>query len=654
MTYSLKVVCIFTLLIVVTEAKHEGNHKHKFQNNHKVQEPFIQIPGIPFSEPSTIPDPSFIPPFSEPSSIPEFPSFPQLPHFPEIPPFSEPSPIPDQLPSFPQFPPLIPELPSSPFTQPIEEAEKGLFEINSIGHWDLISQNAGVSAMHVNLLPTNKIIVFDAQVYRTSRIKLPDGVPCVPYRDARSQEDKLDCFAHAVEYDIETNQVRPLQVAKGDPWCSSGGVAPDGTFVSAGGFISGAKSVRYMGPNCQGCEWREYDNVLGAGRWYATQQILPNGDFILVGGRRSFSYEFIPKEGKISEKPYFFPFLYETADIDENNLYPFVHLSTDGNLFIFSNNRSILLNPRSHKIVRTYPVLHGGSRNYPASGMSALLPIDLNHTSIKSEVMVCGGNLPDAFHLAETSKIFLPALKDCARLTITDPFPEWETETMPSGRTMGDLLLLPSGDLLLINGATAGTAAWWDADLPNLTPVLYKPNQLKGSRFTVLKPTQIARMYHSTSILLPSGKIWVSGSNTHNTYRDVDKFPTETRVEAFSPPYLDANFDKYRPHINEDASQKELKYGALFETSFSMENVLGLAKNDLQLSMYYPPFTTHGFSMGQRLLFLKIDQLIIESEGLYKVRVHAPPSNVIAPPGYYLLFLLHRGLPAKGIWVHIR
>ncbi|RDX78712.1 Aldehyde oxidase GLOX1, partial [Mucuna pruriens] len=617
MTHSLKVLFIFTLvLIVVAEAKHKKKHKPE-THDHDEKDPI--------------------------------PSEPELPAFPELP-----------------FPQLLP-FPLGQDAEPAGEVvkSKGLFDIKSLGRWELISENSGVSAMHINLLPTNKIIIYDAKVYRTSRIKLPDGVPCVPYRDMETQEDKLDCFAHAVEYDIETNQVRPFQVKEGDPWCSCGGVAPDGTLVSAGGFDTGARSVRYMGPDCQDCEWREYNNVLAADRciiidylnylfMYATQQILPNGDFIVVGGRRSFSYEFIPREGKISNKPYFFPFLYETSDFDENNLYPFVHLSTDGNLFVFSNNRSLLLNPTSHKIVRTFPVLPGGSRNYPASGMSALLPIDLNHPTPAAEVIVCGGNVPDAFHLAESKKLFLPALQDCGRLSITKAFPEWETELMPSGRTMGDLLVLPNGQLLLINGATKGTSAWWDAEMPNYTPVLYNPNEPKGSRFKVLKPSLIARMYHSTSTVLPSGKIWVSGSNTHNTYKDVDKFPTETRVEAFSPPYLDANFDKYRPQIDEDASEKELMYGAFFETRFSVEDGDELSKDDLKVSMYSPPFTTHGLSMGQRLLFLKIDKFIVQGQGVYSVRVEAPPSSVVAPPGYYLLFVVHRGLPAKGMWVHIQ
>ncbi|XP_061343818.1 aldehyde oxidase GLOX1-like [Gastrolobium bilobum] len=600
-----KVLLILTLFFLAVNAKHR---------RHKRKNPHLRIPLLP------------------------------IPHLPPLPFTQEPS---DDNNNFPGQ--------NDKDDQVIGggEENKGDFNMVSFGHWELISENSGVSAMHINLLPTNKIIVFDSKIYRNSRLKLQDGVPCLPYKDA-NQNDQLDCAAHSMEYDIETNQVRPLKIGGGDPWCSSGGLAPDGTLVGSGGFLDGGKTLRFIGgPDCQDCQWREYDNALAEERWYGTQQLLPNGDFIVIGGRRSFSYELLPKEGQKGEKPYFFPFLYETSDFDENNLYPFVHLSTDGNLFIFSNNRSLLLNPTTHKIVRTFPVLLGGSRNYPASGMSALLPIDLNAATLKAEVIVCGGNLPNAFELAETKKIFLPALQDCNRLTISEQFPEWDRELMPSRRTMGDALILPNGELLLINGAQVGTAAWWDADAPNYTPVLYSPLKPKGLRFRVLKPSQIARMYHSTSAVLPSGKIWVGGSNTHDRYKDQDKFPTETRVEAFSPPYLDAKFDKYRPQINEFASDKELRYGGYFETQFSVEDQAMLTLNDIKVTMYSPPFTTHGFSMGQRLLYLKTEN-IMTFEGFYRVRLVAPPSGEIAPPGYYLLFVVHRGLPGKGMWVHIQ
>lgn len=57
----------------------------------------------------------------------------------------------------------------------------------------------------------------------------------------------------------------------GDPWCSSGGLAPDGSLVSTGGFIDGEKTIRHYGGGCQKCEWREYDQTLVDNRWYATQ-----------------------------------------------------------------------------------------------------------------------------------------------------------------------------------------------------------------------------------------------------------------------------------------------------------------------------------------------------------------------------------------------
>lgn len=376
----------------------------------------------------------------------------------------------------------------------------------------------------------------------------------------------------------------------------------------------------------------------------------------MVGGRRAFSYEFVPKEGQLSDKVHFFPFLYETSDLEENNLYPFVHLSIDGNVFIFSNNRSILLDPRTNKVVRTYPALQGGSRNYPASGMSALLPLKLNEAGLptSAEVIVCGGNSPDAFHVAETLKQYLPALTDCGRMVISQRNPKWDIELMPYRRTMGDLLILPNGQLLLINGAKNGTSAWWDAEEPNSTPVLYSPDKPKGERFKVMAASLIPRMYHSSSAVLPNGKIWVSGSNTHDGYKDNVKYPTETRVENFSPPYLDPALAAFRPEIVEATSAKQLKYKLVFETRFTIKNnEEPLTKNDIKVVMYEPPFTTHGFSMNQRQVVLPPGTLTPEAGGVYKLASLAPASAEVAPPGYYMLFVVHRGMPSKSMWVQL-
>ncbi|GMN50579.1 hypothetical protein TIFTF001_019728 [Ficus carica] len=505
------------------------------------------------------------------------------------------------------------------------------------GSWALVSKNSGVSGMHIILLPNNKLIMFDASAFHISDIKLPNG-QCIPFTDKRSNKQLTDCWAHGVEFDINTSKIRPLKLVY-DPWCSSGGLAVDGTLVGTGGWDNGVKTVRYMKP-CNSSD----------------------GGFVVVGGRRAFSYEYVPPPGKSNNNKakYFLPLLDQTTDMDENNLYPFVHLSTDGNLFIFANNRSVLLNPKSNSVLRELPVLPGGARNYPASAMSALLPIrlDLNVNGAAqappppAEVLICGGAKHKSYGSAARGT-FLPALQDCNRITVTDPVPVWRTENMPSRRVMGDMLILPTGDLLLLNGAKSGTAAWFFADNPNLIPVLYRPDEQVNQRFTELAATDIARMYHSSAAVRPDGKIIVAGSNTNPGYNYTAKYPTELRVEKFSPPYLDPALAKQRPEIAEESPVTELSYGKKFEVVFKLRTGR-LSNGDVKLTMYAPPFTTHGYSMNQRMLVLQKDMVVRISRGVHRVVAAAPPSGVVAPPGYYLLFVVHRGVPSKGIWVRIK
>lgn len=145
--------------------------------------------------------------------------------------------------------------------------------------------------------------------------------------------------------------------------------------------------VRYLKP-CSDCDWEEdHKNGLISPRWYASNQILPNGKIIVVGGRFQFTYEFIPKSSDSDDRKilYQLPFLKETMHSAKipNNLYPFVHLSTDGNLFIFANDREILLDYVNNKVMKNYPVMPGGiSRNYPSTGSSVLLPVNLSSTNI--------------------------------------------------------------------------------------------------------------------------------------------------------------------------------------------------------------------------------------------------------------------------------
>ncbi|MBA0801485.1 hypothetical protein Gohar_011849, partial [Gossypium harknessii] len=192
----------------------------------------------------------------------------------------------------------------------------------------------------------------------------------------------------------------------------------------------------------------------------------------------------------------------------------------------------------------------GEPRSYPSTGSAVLLPLkNLKVSAIEAEVLVCGGALKGSY-LQSLKGTFLAALDTCARIKITDSNPEWVMGTMPLARVMGDMILLPNGNLLLINGAGPKTAGWEQGRDPVMSSILYRPDNDISSRFEVQNPTTIPRMYHSTAVLLRDGRVLVSGSNPHTFYNFSGVlFLTKLSLETFSPAYLDAKFDNLRATI---------------------------------------------------------------------------------------------------------
>jgi hypothetical protein len=125
----------------------------------------------------------------------------------------------------------------------------------------------------------------------------------------------------------------------------------------------------------ESCDWVEESSpTLLATRWYATNQILPDGETtIIVGGHQVSTYEYVPQRG--TSGTYQLSLL---QNGDEDRMYPFVHLLPSGHLFIFARMDSVLLDIARNSEVKTFPTMPGGvARNYPASGSSVLLPLDI-------------------------------------------------------------------------------------------------------------------------------------------------------------------------------------------------------------------------------------------------------------------------------------
>ena len=128
----------------------------------------------------------------------------------------------------------------------------------------------------------------------------------------------------------------------------------------------------------------------------------------------------------------------------------------------------------------------------------------------------------------------VPAQKDCSSITPEDANGNLlsksytHEEDLPQGRSMGQFIHLPDGQMVIVNGAERGTAGYgnttWNtingvnfeglSQDPTYQPVLYDPSKPQGSRLSTsgLGTSNIARLYHSSAILLPDGagsqKIW--------------------------------------------------------------------------------------------------------------------------------------------------
>ncbi|KAM0042765.1 putative glyoxal oxidase, galactose oxidase/kelch, beta-propeller [Helianthus debilis subsp. tardiflorus] len=231
--------------------------------------------------------------------------------------------------------------------------------------------------MQFQLMPKNKAVWFDTTSLGPSARELspPGNCPLSP-----EMNFKPDCSAHAIAYDVETVESRTMD---GEPWCSSGHLWPNGDLVATSGTRGGYKSIRMLSVSDLNANYVEKKNVLADNRWYSSNQVLEDGSAVVVGDRNSFSYEIVPPNKlEFPSKKFNLKFLQETTVPKkpgpgmyiENNLYPFLFLVPDGNVFLFANDRAIIFHPSTGMVVREFPK-QGMSKGYkiPSRSRSRIL-----------------------------------------------------------------------------------------------------------------------------------------------------------------------------------------------------------------------------------------------------------------------------------------
>lgn len=190
---------------------------------------------------------------------------------------------------------------------------------------------------------------------------------------------------------------------------------------------------------------------------------------------------------------------------------------------------------------------------------------------------------------------------------------------------------------------------WTNALNPAFSPVLYYTYASPGYRMVAMAPTTIARMYHSTANLMQDGRIFIAGSNPHQFYVFDSEFPTELRVESFSPPYLSAAHDALRPTVT--ASPLQITYGAPFTVTVALPLPL-VVTGTMEVNLVSAPYSTHSFQQGQRVVSLAASPPVqVAQATVYQISATAPFGPSLAPPGYYMLFAVNQAIPSTAVWV---
>jgi hypothetical protein len=151
-----------------------------------------------------------------------------------------------------------------------------------------------------------------------------------------------------------------------------------------------------------------------------------------------------------------------------------------------------------------------------------------------------------------------------------------------------------------------------------------------------------ARLYHSTALLLPDARVLTAGRDHAFNARPYN-WP-ERRVEIFTPPYLLNG--QARPVLSTTPTT------ASYNTNFNVTVTSAVVPTNINRAVLMSPAAvTHGFDMGQRAIQL---QIVSQVNGTNTLTLKAPLNANVAPPGYYMLFLVsNQGVPSVAKFIKL-
>ncbi|KAG8794240.1 hypothetical protein FRC12_000092 [Ceratobasidium sp. 428] len=508
----------------------------------------------------------------------------------------------------------------------------------------------------------------------------PDTVMMIDKLESNPLKTSAGTHALGAMYNLKTNTVRPLNGITTNSFCAGGGWLSNGTMVNIGGnplvqignstSQNGLQGVRLLNPCAAEEKCDVYEDAqhirLTSARWYPSGARLSDGSLLIIGGAlgggwtnnpqlNNPTYEFYPPKNINGFNGVQIPskFLVETLP---HNLFPHVFALPNGQVFVAANNKTMILDWQRNVETRLPDLPNGQRCTYPMSGAAVMLPLRYEN-GWAPEIMICGGSEVSDTVLETELSSTTPASAQCSRMVLNAQGIKrgWQVEKMPQPRMMPDAVMLPDGKILILNGATGGTAGYGNvqnqvgtsnADGPVLQPVLYDPLAPAGGRFSNagLPVSNIPRMYHSVATLTPKGTVMIAGSNPNLDVETRD-YPTEFRVEMLFPDYM----SKARPSII--FCDKTLHYARGATATISLpfgRHKRGFLFKKVEVVLMDLGFSTHGVHMDQRMVTLPA--LMI---GRKLVTFTGPPNPNVYPPGPAWLYIVVDGVPTEAMKVMV-
>jgi hypothetical protein len=389
-------------------------------------------------------------------------------------------------------------------------------------------------------------------------------------------------------------------------FCAGQAQLPDGRILVVGGFDPpslGAANANIFDPVAQ--SWSALPNM-SYRRWYPTATTLPDGRMLVTSGGQTcltcladLPEVFDPSTGRFSTM---------TSARLAVPYYPFMFVMPDGSVVDAGANEEVVATSRLDLATGKWSTVDPVVRDGHSAAM--YLPGKILKTGTAADSGTSGIAAATAF-----------------ALDMTQPTPAWrQVSSMEAPRAFHNTTLLPDGTVLVSGGGT--TLDGHDTTNAVHTAELWNP---ATETWRTLAPASVPRLYHSTALLLPDGRVLSAGGGNDSGAEN------ETQAQIFSPPYL---FKGARPNLAQVVDT--LQYGAVF--SIGTPDATSIAS----VALMRPGSVTHGFDEDQRYVPLSFTVL----PGT--VNAIAPANANLAPPGYYMLFIVNTaGVPSIARFVRI-